>query len=509
MAPLSKLGFSSLFSSSSSTDGRAKPAAPSSASAGNLSAEFSELAFTLEKLGTAVDIVRAITWGYDWRMNRGATANMGPLDILESHPLLAYELWYEATGEHFAEWEGVRYGGLTSVEISNKASRSIHFALLSLSYWTPEMDAQLVSWMQGGSGQGAEQGNSDAADALDAKKEPASVTAASSSSIREQRAIRTERGFFGKAVGSASSSWVDIYAYRIQVPDAEALDNFPLLEAAPGLITRAVEMAKRRWNLSDLAADLGTSSYSFADKLGETFGWRSSRSKWVALRLRIALLVKLNKSISKMMDYLDFTLDDAGGLGRAAGRRAGLHLGGGSSPGFGGGAGRSGGGGGGDGGGLRASSSSWCRNPANLAARLARLGHCIFAEIKEQRLQSVIDRTWAILPRDSWYDDDDAYQRDPNRVDVHINHELAFDSEQRGETSVRRSRCVFSQLYFELVRLRRIDDPNLFRRKLDKRGRLFVVHYRREAGVDWGGLYRDSMQQSVADLFSWPKVHLE
>ena len=53
------------------------------------------------------------------------------------------------------------------------------------------------------------------------------------------------------------------------------------------------------------------------------------------------------------------------------------------------------------------------------------------------------------------------------------------------------SQCTFAQMFREVMKI----DTNILRSPLDKRDRLFAVKYKGEQGLDFGGLYRDTIER--------------
>ena len=53
------------------------------------------------------------------------------------------------------------------------------------------------------------------------------------------------------------------------------------------------------------------------------------------------------------------------------------------------------------------------------------------------------------------------------------------------------SQCTFAQMFREVMKM----DTNILRSPLDKRDRLFAVKYKGEQGLDFGGLYRDTIER--------------
>ena len=60
------------------------------------------------------------------------------------------------------------------------------------------------------------------------------------------------------------------------------------------------------------------------------------------------------------------------------------------------------------------------------------------------------------------------------------------------------SQCTFAQLFRQTRKIK----VDVLRAKLDNRERLLAVKYKGEQGLDWGGIYRDTMERCIEDLFS-------
>lgn len=123
------------------------------------------------------------------------------------------------------------------------------------------------------------------------------------------------------------------------------------------------------------------------------------------------------------------------------------------------------------------------RSPASLGSQLRALGHCVFLDTKRHLLQQAIEATTAA---------------GATRVAIRLDNRRAFESMDRNLTGLRSSQCLFAQAFRALRRC----TPAQFRAPLDDKGRLFVVKFSGEEGVDWGGLYREAVLRMVEDLFS-------
>eukprot|EP00501_MAST-03F_sp_TOSAG23-6_P002630 GSMAST32.ASY1.ANO1.2772.1 assembled CDS len=131
---------------------------------------------------------------------------------------------------------------------------------------------------------------------------------------------------------------------------------------------------------------------------------------------------------------------------------------------------------------LQASSSSW-----SVGCLLSEtLSHCVFREVKTKLLRSAIEASQWVNPS-------------TDRL-VQLDNELVRHTLEGGEKlrDPQFSRGLFAQAFSRLhhVSCRRL------RAKLDSRNRLFSVKFKGEEGLDWGGLYRDTLSRIVLELFS-------
>eukprot|EP00948_MAST-09A_sp_MAST-9A-sp1_P002843 g2843.t1 len=69
---------------------------------------------------------------------------------------------------------------------------------------------------------------------------------------------------------------------------------------------------------------------------------------------------------------------------------------------------------------------------------------------------------------------------------------------KNSRSAILESKCLFVQLYHALA----VVPPRKLRCDIDHRGRLFEIKLKNEAGMDWGGIYRDCMERVCDDLFS-------
>ena len=121
--------------------------------------------------------------------------------------------------------------------------------------------------------------------------------------------------------------------------------------------------------------------------------------------------------------------------------------------------------------------------PWSLASHLRALGHIILPDTRTRLVEAAIEASWVA---------------GTSSLTVTLDNSAAFTSRERGVKDFSRSRCIFAQTFRQLRRARR----SAFRCKLDERQRLFRVKFSGEDGVDWGGLYRDSMSRMVSEVFS-------
>ena len=125
-----------------------------------------------------------------------------------------------------------------------------------------------------------------------------------------------------------------------------------------------------------------------------------------------------------------------------------------------------------------------------MGAMLRRLSHVVLSAAVSPVVQRAVDRTAS---------------EDRSVLEVELDRPLATQSMEEGRVSPSSSQCVFAQLSkaLEAVPVHRL------RCALDTKDRLFVVKYKGEQGLDWGGLYRDALSMAVENLFSMnPEVAL-
>jgi hypothetical protein len=124
--------------------------------------------------------------------------------------------------------------------------------------------------------------------------------------------------------------------------------------------------------------------------------------------------------------------------------------------------------------------------------KLRSVGHCIFYDVKRAFLTRGIDATWGSPAGQN------------SNLNVTLDPSSANRSLEAGEVDTSNSQCLFVQLYNVLhfepsSKLRaRIKPPNSGKGSES----LFVTQYTLGDARDWGGVYRDAMNQCAADLCS-------
>lgn len=106
----------------------------------------------------------------------------------------------------------------------------------------------------------------------------------------------------------------------------------------------------------------------------------------------------------------------------------------------------------------------------------------IFPSVKENFLELSINQTV--------YHGKDCYpviELDNRRVFTDFEKTAGFDEEKNALTS----QCTFAQLYRQM----RPHNVDVLRAPLDKRDRLMAVKYKGEQGLDWGGIYHDTIER--------------
>jgi hypothetical protein len=130
------------------------------------------------------------------------------------------------------------------------------------------------------------------------------------------------------------------------------------------------------------------------------------------------------------------------------------------------------------------SSGAW-----STGALLREVAHLIFPETKELLLNTAINRTRTY---------------DESSVAITLDNDSAAASRQEARTDIMTSTCLFVQMFRELRHHRAVR----FRSSLDSKDRLFKVDFAGEPGIDWGGIYRDSITRAVNDLFASPEAEI-
>lgn len=121
-----------------------------------------------------------------------------------------------------------------------------------------------------------------------------------------------------------------------------------------------------------------------------------------------------------------------------------------------------------------------CDESWSIGAALRTVAHLIFPDSSEHIVEKAIQETW---------------NSTGSRLgNVILEQAAAVQSVEQGLVDLTRSKCLFVQVFEKLQPL----PPVLLRSKLDDKERLFRVYFRGvdgeyERGVDWGGLYRDTM----------------
>lgn len=126
--------------------------------------------------------------------------------------------------------------------------------------------------------------------------------------------------------------------------------------------------------------------------------------------------------------------------------------------------------------------------PWSLGHRIRVTPHLVFPVAKLHLVQAAINRTW---------------NTSTSGLRVLLDSRAAQQSKEDGHVDPSRSRCLFVQLFEQLQSC----EPLLLRSKLDEKARLFIVRFRGmdgriERGVDWGGIYRDSLTRVTEELCS-------
>jgi len=119
----------------------------------------------------------------------------------------------------------------------------------------------------------------------------------------------------------------------------------------------------------------------------------------------------------------------------------------------------------------------------SIGARLRRVSHVIFPDAKARLVEAALESSY--LPRTTHFT-------------LQLDNTKAFQMQDAGVVDPTLNEGVFVQAFEQLDR----KQGSLFRQKLDERDRLFEVSYKGEDGLDWGGLFRESLTRITEDVFS-------
>ena len=111
------------------------------------------------------------------------------------------------------------------------------------------------------------------------------------------------------------------------------------------------------------------------------------------------------------------------------------------------------------------------------------LSYYIFPVVKEDVLEILIKQTEYCGPG--------AYpviELDNRKVFTELEKDDDFDGDVH---SVMNSQCMFAQLYRQMKHI----SCDVLRAKLDSKDRVIAIKYKGEQGLDWGGLYRDTIER--------------
>ena len=120
----------------------------------------------------------------------------------------------------------------------------------------------------------------------------------------------------------------------------------------------------------------------------------------------------------------------------------------------------------------------------SVGAMITSLSNYIFLDIKEGVLGISINQTE--------YCGQHAYpivELDNRRVFTEIERDT--DEFEASDRSAVTSQCMFAQLFRQMQNI----DIDVLRAKLDTKDRLMAIKYKGEQGLDWGGLYRDTIER--------------
>lgn len=111
------------------------------------------------------------------------------------------------------------------------------------------------------------------------------------------------------------------------------------------------------------------------------------------------------------------------------------------------------------------------------------LSNYVFPVVKEDVLEIMIKQTEYCGP--------DAYpviELDNRKVFTDLEKDDDFDGDAH---SIMTSQCMFAQLYHQMKHV----NCDVLRAKLDSKDRVIAIKYKGEQGLDWGGLYRDTIER--------------
>ena len=96
-----------------------------------------------------------------------------------------------------------------------------------------------------------------------------------------------------------------------------------------------------------------------------------------------------------------------------------------------------------------------------------------------------------IMIKQTEYCGPDAYpviELDNRKVFTDLEKDDDFDGDAH---SIMTSQCMFAQLYHQMKHV----NCDVLRAKLDSKDRVIAIKYKGEQGLDWGGLYRDTIER--------------
>eukprot|EP01138_Halocafeteria_seosinensis_P013053 gb/GECG01013331.1/.p1 GENE.gb/GECG01013331.1/~~gb/GECG01013331.1/.p1 ORF type:complete len:3653 (+),score=418.50 gb/GECG01013331.1/:1-10959(+) len=125
----------------------------------------------------------------------------------------------------------------------------------------------------------------------------------------------------------------------------------------------------------------------------------------------------------------------------------------------------------------------------SVGALLKQVSHLIFPETQSDVIESAIEQS-------STYEE--------SGIHISLDNTAAEKSVELGKSDINNSQCMFVQLFNKLRHCR----AKTLRSRLDDKDRLFKVSFLNEAGIDWGGIYRDCIARAVHDLFTLPSPHV-